>query len=203
MNGYSYKGQRKLTVSECYDIDIFTLKKIGGLSSENCSYKFVWCDEDNNKVGIVKKGDILNFKYVVTNKKTGERRIYDYPVNITYTKCNYGGSRSWFICPICGRRVAKLYAKNDQFCCRTCNNLSYRSCQTSGDIMAQVDRKIYKLQDKLKMKRKVYRTGGIRPKGMHQDKYDKLLNCLWKLYSQKDKIFEYKCAALLSKRSFL
>lgn len=74
--------------------------------------------------------------------------------------------------------VAKLYAKNGQFCCRTCNNLSYRSCQTSGDLMARIDRKIYKLQDKHKMKRELYETEAVKPKGMHQKKYDKLLNCL-------------------------
>ena len=49
-------------------------------------------------------------------------------VEITSTKCNYGGLRKWFICPKCKRRVGVLYRKPllASFLCRHCQNLTYR-----------------------------------------------------------------------------
>lgn len=54
-----------------------------------------------------------------------------YTIELTTTPCNYGGIRYWFLCPQCGKRVAKIYRKSvgRYFVCRTCNNLTYRSCK--------------------------------------------------------------------------
>ncbi|MBB6411281.1 hypothetical protein [Mesorhizobium sangaii] len=38
----------------------------------------------------------------------------------------FGGERRWFICPCCDRRCAVLYA-GEEFRCRLCLNLAYRS----------------------------------------------------------------------------
>lgn len=45
----------------------------------------------------------------------------------------FGGSRWWFVCPTCGRRAAILYARlgREEFLCRRCHGLTYRSCQNS------------------------------------------------------------------------
>lgn len=45
-----------------------------------------------------------------------------------------GGVRWWFHCPRCDRRSAKLYVPRGGsfFACRICHNLTYRSCNTSG-----------------------------------------------------------------------
>lgn len=52
----------------------------------------------------------------------------NYPVPIDWTRCNYGGSRAWFRCPVagCGRRVAILYG-GEIFACRYCHKLNYES----------------------------------------------------------------------------
>ncbi len=46
---------------------------------------------------------------------------------ISYSKCNYGGSRKWLVCPKCNRRTGLLYRKPIQalFLCRICHNLTY------------------------------------------------------------------------------
>jgi hypothetical protein len=55
------------------------------------------------------------------------RRIW-----ISWTACNYGGKRAWFVCPRgCGHRVAILYG-NGTLACRQCLQLAYQSQQDSG-----------------------------------------------------------------------
>ena len=58
-------------------------------------------------------------------------------IQLTSTKCNYGGSRIWFICPNCQNRIGALYCKpsSDEFVCRNCNNLKYQlqMCHRSAD----------------------------------------------------------------------
>jgi hypothetical protein len=47
----------------------------------------------------------------------GHKEDVSYAVPLSWTPCNFGGSRPWFVCPgvlegvSCGRRVAKLYLK--------------------------------------------------------------------------------------------
>ncbi|WP_288076954.1 hypothetical protein [Pseudomonas sp.] len=62
--------------------------------------------------------------------RDGQAEEKDYPVPITWTPCHLGGSRPWFLCPCCGRRVAKLYIST-LFACRGCLRLNYRSQQAS------------------------------------------------------------------------
>src|ERR1039457_579442 len=68
--------------------------------------------------------------------RTVERDSYEnswtdleYAVRIERTSCNYGGTRTWFLCPTtgCGRRVAILYLGGAIFACRHCYRLAYKS----------------------------------------------------------------------------
>ena len=65
------------------------------------------------------------------------------PLHITKTPCHYGGERSWFLCPQCGRRVAILYGMFQQLCCRRCATLTYESQNESeSDRLLRKARKI-------------------------------------------------------------
>ena len=46
-----------------------------------------------------------------TRPHGGEWKDMNYPVYVSWTGCNYGGQRVWWLCPArgCGRRVAVLY----------------------------------------------------------------------------------------------
>lgn len=48
----------------------------------------------------------------------GGRRAVREPVPILRTPCRLGGTRPWFACPGCGRRVALLYGHRGAFRCR-------------------------------------------------------------------------------------
>lgn len=54
-------------------------------------------------------------------------------VGLESTPANLGGSRFWWLCPVCGRRCLKLYLppRSDFFACRICHLLSYESAQAS------------------------------------------------------------------------
>jgi hypothetical protein len=43
------------------------------------------------------------------------------------TPCNYGGNRTWFLCPGCGTRRAVLFSVGGRFRCRQCHDLAYSS----------------------------------------------------------------------------
>ena len=75
----------------------------------------------------------LRFIYTQTDRDTGEKKNFNYKVQLATTPCNYGGLRYWFVCPLsvngipCNRRVGVLYKNGDYFGCRHCYNLTYRS----------------------------------------------------------------------------
>ena len=48
-------------------------------------------------------------------------------VPIVETACHFGGTRSWFECPACAARAARLYFRGTRFACRKCSRLVYAS----------------------------------------------------------------------------
>lgn len=55
------------------------------------------------------------------------------PVSFTNTCPHFGGVRWWFTCPMCKKRVGKLYlpTRGELFGCRKCHTLTYKSSQDS------------------------------------------------------------------------
>lgn len=62
----------------------------------------------------------------------------------TTTPCAYGGSRSWFSCPLCGGRIAVLYMRSGRFACRSCQRISYTS--QTGSERARLYAKYHRLR---------------------------------------------------------
>ena len=56
------------------------------------------------------------------------------PVSITLTACRFGGSRPWFTCPQCGKRVAVLFRGKAGMGCRECMGLYYETQRASGSM---------------------------------------------------------------------
>jgi hypothetical protein len=48
-------------------------------------------------------------------------------VELNRTRCTFGGSRPWFVCPGCRMRRAVLFCVGGVFRCRVCHDLAYRS----------------------------------------------------------------------------
>lgn len=54
-------------------------------------------------------------------------------LELSRVRSGFGGSRAFWLCPICGRRVRFLYFKDRRFVCRECAKLNYRSQQRTRD----------------------------------------------------------------------
>lgn len=72
---------------------------------------------------------VFRLKYRIT--RTGDD--VDEVIDLVFTSPYFGGTRFWFRCPRCGRRVGALYFPNGgrYFWCRRCYNLTYQSCNES------------------------------------------------------------------------
>jgi hypothetical protein len=107
----------------------------------------------------------------------------DYFVVVERTRCNYGGSRPWFLCPGCGDRRAVLFGhpRGGHLGCRRCLKLLFLTeCDDA------FDRAIHKLR-KIELRvcepsTEIVGTAPVadKPKGQHWRTYDlqvtKLIN---------------------------
>ena len=87
-------------------------------------------------------------------------------VPLLHTACNYGGSRPWFACPACARRVGVIFLRRGGFYCRSCARVGYYS--QSEDGLGRVWRRQAKVEARLG-------EDLARPKGMHHATYARLL----------------------------
>ena len=96
---------------------------------------------------------------------------YHYDINLTTTTPNYGGKRYWWECPKCGRRVAVLYCAG-YYVCRHCLGAKYQT-QHLQPIDRQFKR-IAVLRERLGWYGGLAHGIGEKPKGMHQETFNKL-----------------------------
>jgi hypothetical protein len=173
-SGSYYRYNKKTSAEDCRQIDINRLKKDGCLRSGNV-FTTTWTSSMGNKNSIQSFvfRDHIRITYCIT-RFTGEKVDVDYNVNLTWTPCNFGGERLWFICPgkNCERRVGKLYMGDKYFLCRHCNKLTYESRRnTEADRLAS---KAHKIRAKLGTEYGFANPIPDRPKGMHWKTYIRL-----------------------------
>ena len=105
---------RRVTTDEVPALDVRDLKREGLIAA------------GQERVGVLRR-----FRRRSRVLAPGEKRIVELVANLrlTWTPCNYGGSRPWFVCPGegCRRRVAIVYGPDSPPLCRLCRGLSYAS----------------------------------------------------------------------------
>ena len=111
---------KKYTVDDYFSLSIFWLNRNGLL--KNITNQVRW----RNGFGNIIEFLISSYSdHIFLSNESLETKIL-----LEKTKCYFGGFRSWFLCPFCNKRVAKLYFKNEEFACRNCHQLTYTSCQS-------------------------------------------------------------------------
>jgi hypothetical protein len=136
-SGRSATGARKRTVEECLALNANEWMYVGLLrQGMDETGEWCWCWDDDPEreraaVGFYLRteGDsgFVTLDYRLGRGDASEPVVCD--IGLVTTKPYLGGLRWWFSCPMCGRRVAKLYLGGRFFGCRSCHNLTYRSTQ--------------------------------------------------------------------------
>jgi hypothetical protein len=98
----------------------------------------------------------------------------EYPIFLDRTRCHYGGTRAWFLCPAqgCGRRVGVLYSGR-LFLCRHCRRLVYGSQREPAHERAL--NRVLGAQERMGWKA-LCADDGLPPrrKGMHHRTFERL-----------------------------
>lgn len=168
------------------------LRKMGGLKHgfpQAGYYSLTWNNSRTKTVIASMNCCITNDNVVFSYdlNRYGERKPVTLAIPFTWTVCNYGGQRTWFLCQ-CGRRVGRIFFKGEQYGCRHCFRLTYQSrrdCQIRrawGMIYNIVTR--LKLNDLLGT-RLDYQPPP-RPKWMQRQRHRILCNKLQWWYDKKD-----------------
>jgi hypothetical protein len=107
------EGSMRVTTDEVPALDVRDLKRKGLIAA------------GQERVGVVTRFR----KRSRANLAPGEKRIVELVAHLrlTWTPCNYGGSRPWILCDGCGRRVAIVYGPASPPLCRLCRGLIYAS----------------------------------------------------------------------------
>jgi hypothetical protein len=129
----------------------------------------------------------LALRYTVT--ENGNRRDVSQTVNLPRTDCPYGGTRPWFACPCCSRRVALMYLRWGRFACRKCQLVAHAS--QSEDFLDRLWRKQSKIEARLA-------EHWRRPKGMRRRTYEPLFEQLLLCEELREQAFEALTVRLLA-----
>ncbi|MDD1752959.1 MAG: hypothetical protein LUQ38_07720, partial [Methanotrichaceae archaeon] len=130
-SGSWYRFSTKNLVENCLCRNICNLNRKGTLLSPRMQF-LSWSNGSN--IAIKPGFDSINLLYSVSGD--GQYEDVNYTVPLSWTSCNYGGERPWFICPgkNCNKRVANLYLMGKYFLCRHCHNLAYSSQRDSEEF---------------------------------------------------------------------
>ena len=161
---------------ECLDdnisVDVRRWKRDGLLWSGN-SFSWQWTinGEPSNSIRI-KVEDQRVILFYRQRSSGSEWRDIEEHVHLTYTETNFDGSRVWFLCPSCGRRVAKLYSQVPYFICSLCCDLPYQSQGETRSDRAM--RKARKIRKKLGESMNLLEPIWNKPRGMHWRTFERL-----------------------------
>ena len=173
MGGYG-SGRRggRETTADYRRLDVRELHRAGVLTPGwRGGWRWMRRGETRAEINIEAFDLSMLLRYTATNG--GERKSYDYAVGLSWTGCNYGGRRPWFLCPCCGRRVAILYG-GAMFACRHCRKLAYEvQRETAGD---RAIRRADAIRRRLGWPAGILNSMGDRPKHMRHTTYLRLLH---------------------------
>nr|QJS05794.1 hypothetical protein [Psychrobacter sp.] len=113
-------------------------------------------------------------------------KSYRYAIQLTTTAPHYGGSRYFFNCPSCSKRVSVLYRKGT-YICRKCIGLGYQS-----QLEQPVDRlftRLNAIRERLQWSKGIANPQGGKPRYMHDRTYERLLTEYDRLTDKLIRIF--------------
>jgi hypothetical protein len=177
-SGNWYRFGKKTTTGECHSVDVRHLHRKGLLKAGGWfSLRWSRGEHETGSIGGSVEGHLrlrperVILRYRHRSGPGGEWEDVKEPVPLTWTACNFGGERPWFICPGagCGRRVAVLYGPGRYFLCRHCYDLVYESQREDG--MNRALRRAQAIRERLGGSANMMEPFPEKPNGMHLDTY--------------------------------
>lgn len=168
-SGNRWRYGTKGTVDASKRLDIRYLKKQGMLRSGYYSLSWNRGGEPTGNINIrMVAGESMTVIGKWRRDASEEWKPMEKTVCLSHSSCAFGGSRSWFVCPYCSRRVAVMIVDASYVACRHCLKLTYASCNED-----QIDRSWSK-RDKYKAKLGGDKGLHLKPKGMHHRTWQRL-----------------------------
>jgi hypothetical protein len=179
-SGNWYRFDKKTTTGECQSVDVRYLHRNGHLRGGHrfSSLRWARAGRETVSIGGVVSGDgrpeQVTLLYRHRSGPGGEWEEIQEPLPLSWTACNFGGERPWFICPGAGsgRRVAVLYGPERYFLCRHCYDLVYESQREDG--MNRTLRRAQAIRERLGGSTTMMESFPEKPGGMHQETYMRL-----------------------------
>jgi hypothetical protein len=176
-SGQWYRWNKRRTIEDCRRLDVRLIHRSGVFEQPGFPFLWEWKDqaagETTASIRLRYEPDrvVLSFRF---KSGGGDWDDLEQIVPLSWTPCNYGGHRPWFLCPGfgCGRRVAVLVAGGRRFLCRHCYRLTYAS--TSETEVDRLFRRANKIRGKLGGKPGMAYEFPPRPKGMHHATYERI-----------------------------
>jgi hypothetical protein len=178
-SGNWYRFDKKSTTDECQSVDVRYLHRQGLLTPGHWfSLRWSRAGRETGSIrGVVSRDGQPEQITLLYRHRSGLGREWEdvrEPVPLTWTACNFGGERPWFICPgaSCGRRVAVLYGPGRYFLCRHCYDLVYESQRDNK--MYRALRRAQTIRERLGGSANMMEPFPEKPKGMHWSTYERL-----------------------------
>jgi len=122
----SYGGRN--TTEDSLPLDIRKIKRTGLLMpGRTLSWEWLVNDKPVASIRVNVEVERVVLAYRHRGRAESEWQNVEQSVYIAHTRCSYGGTRPWWLCPSCGRRVAVLYNSGKLYACRHCYRLAYAS----------------------------------------------------------------------------
>lgn len=153
-------------------LDIRRLQR-AGVFTPGRLFSWQWTVNDRVRSSIVIRVDALQVELVYSYTAVGlPAESIRQAVVLETTPCTLGGSRSWFQCPDCSKRVAVIYGKGRLFACRQCKGLAYASQREGSEDRAT--RQANRIRKQLGWPVGIFNGPGDKPKGMHWTTFQRL-----------------------------
>lgn len=162
-----------IKAEHCLRLDVRVMARRNALLPGGYSWRWTstLTGEDCGSIGYAVSASAVTLKF----SKNGQPITQHVPLE--RTACNYGGTRPWFQCPRCGRRVAVLFLRSGLFRCRKCSGVVYGS--QADDEIGRSWRRQQKLEARLD-------EHWRRPKGMHRATRGRILEGIWRCEEERD-----------------
>lgn len=163
----------KDTTEDSRPLDIRRLHR-ANLLTPGRRFGWQWTIGDKTVAEISVRIEVQRVVLVYRYRRRGDEdwQNIEQPICLDETPCTYGGTRPWWLCPCCGRRVAVLYGPGKVYACRHCCKLAYACQREAADDRAA--RRANTIRRRLGWRVGILNLPGNKPKGMHWRTYERL-----------------------------